>query len=80
MTLDQPIGFIIGCTDRVFVNYLAVRLKPHNITPEQWGLLRQVGERAGITQKVLACSVKKDQTNVTRILDQLEKKDLSEER
>lgn len=50
--------------------------KPYNLTPEQAGVLRRLGEQEGISQKELSIRMVKDQTNIIRLLDQLEKKNL----
>ncbi|HJV46489.1 MAG TPA: MarR family transcriptional regulator [Bacillota bacterium] len=78
MTLHDSIGYLINQTGRRMSQYLSFYFGPYDITPEQWGLLNQLAEKDGISQKTLACRVEKDQTNVTRILDQLERKGLVE--
>lgn len=50
--------------------------KPYDLIPEQAGILRRLGEQDGISQKELAIRAAKDQRNITRLLDQLEKKKL----
>lgn len=40
------------------------------------GVIRRLGEQEGISQKELSIRMTKDQTNITRLLDQLEKKKL----
>jgi len=53
---------------------LMTHLNEFDITPEQAAIIRHLGEIEGISQKELATRVDKDQTNITRILDQLERK------
>lgn len=50
------------------------------MTTEQWAVLNRLADEDGITQKLLAVRAEKDQTNITRILDQLERKGLVERR
>ncbi|TYP75492.1 MarR family winged helix-turn-helix transcriptional regulator [Paenibacillus methanolicus] len=56
---------------------LALRYQPFDITTEQWSVLNRLYEQDGISQKELARRSEKDQTNITRILDQLERKGLA---
>ncbi len=51
-----------------------------DITPEQWGLLLQLDAMEGCVQGELADPVLGDHPNVTRMLDQLSKKELVERR
>ncbi len=74
--LDNYIGFILNNVTRKFSQFTVNFFKEYNITPEQAGIIRRLGEEEGITQKDLAIRMDKDQTNVTRLLDQLERKDL----
>lgn len=76
MELDNYIGFILNNVTRKFSQFTVNFFKEYNITPEQAGIIRRLGEEEGITQKDLAIRMDKDQTNVTRLLDQLERKDL----
>jgi DNA-binding MarR family transcriptional regulator len=76
MTLDESIGFILNRTGRRVSQLLALRLAPYDVTTEQWSVLARLNEEGTMTQKELAYRVGKDQTNVTRILDQLERKKL----
>ncbi|MCG2968914.1 MarR family transcriptional regulator, partial [Escherichia coli] len=48
-------------------------LRPYEITPEQWTVLKKVSESDRITQKQLAIKADKDQATLTKILDLLEK-------
>ena len=76
MTIDESIGFILNRTGRRVSQLLALRLAPYDVTTEQWSVLARLNEEGTMTQKELAFRVGKDQTNVTRILDQLERKKL----
>jgi len=74
--LDESLGFQLSRTARKISQLLANRFEPHGITTEQWAVLQRLAERDGVTQKELASRAEKDQTNMTRILDQLERKGL----
>lgn len=76
MKLDDYIGFILNNASRRWSQLTTNILKPYDITSEQAGIIRRLGEEEGISQKDLSRRMAKDQTNVTRILDQLEKKGL----
>lgn len=49
-------------------------------TPEQWGLLNAVKQKPGMTQSEIAEVSLKDKTNVTRMLDVLQKNNYIERR
>ena len=76
LELDKYIGFILNNTTRKFSQFAVSFFKPYDITPEQAGIIRRLGEEEGITQKNLSMRMAKDQTNITRILVQLERKGL----
>lgn len=76
MKLNNYIGFIFNNASRKFNQFAMSFFKPYNLTPEQAGVLRRLGEQEGISQKELSIRMVKDQTNITRLLDQLEKKNL----
>jgi len=75
-TLDESLGFIISRTSTRYKNELGRRLKPFDVTPEQWVTLRRLREQDGLTQKELSDKIFKDQPTITRILDKLERKRL----
>lgn len=77
MNLEDSFGFILNNTGRRVTQLLNLHLQPHEITTEQFSLLHRLNEQDGISQKELAKRVGKDQTNITRILDQLERKGLA---
>jgi DNA-binding MarR family transcriptional regulator len=76
LELDKYIGFILNNVTRKFSQFTVNFFKPYDITPEQAGIIRRLGEEDGITQKDLSIRMAKDQTNITRILGQLERKGL----
>lgn len=75
---DQSIGAQMTNVSRKITNLFAGRLKPYNITPEQWSVLYQVCRNEGINQKTIAMRSNKDQPTVTRILDVLDNKQFIE--
>jgi DNA-binding MarR family transcriptional regulator len=76
MQLNDYIGFIFNNASRKFNQFAMSFFKPYDLTPEQAGIIRRLGEQEGISQKELSIRMAKDQTNITRLLDQLEKKSL----
>lgn len=76
MQLNDYIGFIFNNSSRKFNQFAMSFFKPYDLTPEQAGVIRRLGEQDGISQKELSIRMVKDQTNITRLLDQLEKKKL----
>lgn len=70
------IGFQLGYTYRRASNLFLSKLKPFDITPEQWSVLNQIAISEGLNQKEVAARLDKDQPTTTRILDLLEKKGL----
>lgn len=76
MKLDDAIGFIINSTGRNLILLLNHKFTQYGITSEQWSLLKRLEEQDGVSIKDLTYRVEKDQGNVTRILDVLEKREL----
>ena len=76
--LEKAIGYV--------VNRAALRMKAelqrafkangYNLTPEHWAVMNCLWERQGATQTEIADSISKDKTNLTRILDVMEKNGL----
>jgi DNA-binding MarR family transcriptional regulator len=76
--LHETPAFIINSTARVLNNTLsrAFAKSGHDITVEQWEILVVLWERDGQCQHELATFCGKDRPSVTRILDNMEKRDL----
>jgi DNA-binding MarR family transcriptional regulator len=74
--LDESIGFQLSRATRKISHLLASRFEPYGVTTEQFAALQRLAEEDGVSQKELASRAEKDQTNMTRILDQLERKGL----
>ena len=54
------------------------RLRPHGLTPDQFGVLALLWDNPGLSQGDIARILVKDAPNVTRIVDRLEAKQLVE--
>jgi DNA-binding MarR family transcriptional regulator len=76
MKLDDSLGFVLNNAARKTSQVLSNYFRPYDITTEQWTVLNRLAEGDGISQKELSLRSEKDPTNVTRILDQLERKGL----
>jgi len=74
--LDDALGFAINLTGRALTRLLMSAFAPYDVTPEQWSILKRLEEGDGITIKELSKRVGKDQANVTRISDLLQRKEL----
>ena len=75
-SLDESIGFYVARTERAMSLRLQAALRGMgcDITPHQWIVLNGLWEKEGVTQNELAERTYKGSSNITRILDQLEKK------
>lgn len=73
--IEDSLGFIISRTKALMQNYFNYQIKLNNIdaTAEQWGLLNIINSNPGLTQSKLALLSLKDKTNITRMLDVLER-------
>ncbi|MEV5026155.1 MarR family winged helix-turn-helix transcriptional regulator [Paenibacillus sp. LPE1-1-1.1] len=76
MEFKQSVGYVISNTGRRLNQRLQQLFHEHDITPEQWSLLMCLDEHDGITHKDLAQRTDKDPANITRLVDQLERKAL----
>ncbi|TYR80558.1 MarR family transcriptional regulator [Priestia megaterium] len=73
-SLEEKFGFGTVKTSKRMSRLVATFLKPYNITPEQWTVLKHLSEVEQVTQKQLAEKADKDQATLTKILDLLEKR------
>ena len=55
---------------------MSLKLKKYDITHEQWVVLRTIANNDYSTQKIIADLTNKGKSTLTRILDQLEQKNL----
>jgi MarR family transcriptional regulator for hemolysin len=76
MEFKQSVGYVISNTGRKLNQKLQQLFHEHDVTPEQWSLLMCLDEHDGITHKDLAHRTDKDPANITRLVDQLERKEL----
>jgi len=76
--LDQSAGYLINMTALLLKREMngALNNNKINVTPEQWAILNRLSENSGLSQKEVAKRTFKDNANITRILDKLEKKGL----
>ncbi len=74
MKLTNLTGFLIHRTDVKLTNFFTKKLKPYNVTPEQWGIISTLDEHRATTQKEVALAIDKDQTTVVRMIHSLEAK------
>ena len=77
--LDRSAGYLINMTALLLKREFNAIIKNNNIdvTPEQWAILNRLNEKSGLTQKEVAKLTFKDNANITRIVDKLEKKGLA---
>lgn len=80
--LDESTGYLTHVTALLLKRELleAIKMNKINITPEQWAILNRLAEHQGLTQNEVAKMSFKDNANITRIIDRLEKKALLERR
>lgn len=80
LLLDDSISFLVNKTAQKFKLELNRKLKQHGleISSDQWTVLMHLSESDGPTQTDLAGKLYKDRSNLTRILDLLEKAELVE--
>ncbi|OEH93792.1 MarR family winged helix-turn-helix transcriptional regulator [Bacillus solimangrovi] len=74
--LDESVGYLIALCSSLLERELHRRFRSFDVTPEQWAVLNRLWEQDGLTPKQLAEKTFKDQSNTTRILSKLEKKDI----
>jgi DNA-binding MarR family transcriptional regulator len=77
-TLENAIGYAVNRAALRMKAGLqrAFRAKGHHLTPEHWAVMNCLWEREGATQTEIAERVAKDKTNLTRILDVMERNGL----
>jgi DNA-binding MarR family transcriptional regulator len=76
--ITDSLGFIIYRTALALKSALqrSFNENGHEITPEQWGIIRHLWEEEGLSQREIGEKAAKDKPNITRMLDALEKKGL----
>lgn len=73
---DKSIAFLIAKTRNVLKNEMEKELKPYGISYAQRVILIRLSEKDGLTQKELAQDTYFEQSNLTLMLDKLERKGL----
>ncbi|MBB3108806.1 DNA-binding MarR family transcriptional regulator [Paenibacillus phyllosphaerae] len=71
---DEFISLVIHQTDLKLTSCVKSLLAPFDVTPEQNLVLMEVHKRGGLTQNEIAERLKKDKTNIARMVCQLEQK------
>jgi DNA-binding MarR family transcriptional regulator len=76
--ITDSLGFIIYRTALALKAALQRCFKDngYEITAEQWGIIRQLREEEGLSQREIGERAAKDKPNITRMLDVLEKRRL----
>jgi len=74
--IDESVGYLISIVGLRYKGETWRRLKPFDVTPEQWVVLNRLSMDEGVCQRELASRIVKDQPNTTRILDKMEQKGL----
>lgn len=75
---EETIGFVAYRTSLSMKQYLLKNFKENgfDITVEQWGVMYRIFKNDGLSQNQIAEKVFKQGPNITRIIDDLEKKGL----
>ncbi|MGL5000408.1 MAG: MarR family winged helix-turn-helix transcriptional regulator [Cetobacterium sp.] len=71
----KTIGYEICVIARKIHQKLTLKFKEYDITPEQWGVLKELSKEDKISQNELSIRVEKDKNNIKSIVDKLEQKD-----
>ncbi|ABA90148.1 winged helix-turn-helix transcriptional regulator, MarR family [Syntrophotalea carbinolica DSM 2380] len=74
--LEDSLGYLISFVGQRYKNEAWRRLRSFGITLEQWLVLNCLAVDEGICQRALAQRIDKEQPNTTRILDNMERKEL----
>lgn len=74
--IEESLGYLISITGQRYKNEAWRRLRSFGITLEQWLVLNSLAMDEGICQRELAQRIDKEQPNTTRILDNMERKEL----
>ncbi len=75
---EQSLGYQLARANRTLVNRInrAFAQAGHELTIEQWGLMKDISLNDGLPQAHLVDCACKDKTSVTRLLEGLERRDL----
>lgn len=77
-SLDKSLGYKLARASRLLTNRLNQTFREHGfpITVEQWAIMIQLWENDGLTQNDLALLTDKDQPSVSRLIDNMIKRNL----
>ncbi|RXT03623.1 MarR family winged helix-turn-helix transcriptional regulator [Ammoniphilus sp. CFH 90114] len=77
-SLDKSLGHKLAKSSRLLTNRLNQRFRENNlsITVEQWVIMVHLWENDGLTQNDLSSLTGKDQPSVSRLIDNMIKRDL----
>jgi DNA-binding MarR family transcriptional regulator len=74
--ISDYISIHIHQADLLLSNYVKNLLVPFNIAPEQNLIMMLLWEKDGLPQTEISAKLKKDKTNIARMISNLEQKDL----
>lgn len=74
MQLNECINFLMTNAQNAVLSYFKQSLKPYNITPIQYALLKCLWDKDGLTPSQLANLLSLDSSTITGILDRVENK------
>lgn len=76
--LNKSLGYHLTSTARIFTNRLNQNFKEQDfpVTNEQWMIMIHLWEEDGLTQNKLAVLTEKDQPSVSRLIDNMLKREL----
>lgn len=76
--LDKSLGYKLFNASRLINNRLNRKFKENNfpVTHEQWQIMIRLWEQDGQTQSRLACSTQKDEPSISRLIDNMIKRNL----
>ncbi len=77
---EDAVGRLLFFSTMAVKKYLEARLKPYDLTTEQFQVLKHLETESGVTQNIVCVGVGKSPANITRILDRLENKQYIERR
>ncbi|GCL71130.1 MarR family transcriptional regulator [Paenibacillus naphthalenovorans] len=74
LPLQEYISIFIHQTDLTLTNYIKSKLAPFQLAPEQNLIMMLLWEKDGLNQNEIAEKLKKDKTNIARMVYNLEQK------
>ncbi|WP_134686561.1 MarR family winged helix-turn-helix transcriptional regulator [Brevibacillus migulae] len=76
--IKRSLGRKLGVSSRLFGNRMNRHFKENglNVTPEQWRIFVNLRKDEGKTQNMIACATDKDEPSVSRLIDNMIKRNL----